>query len=85
MVTIGSADILVAKAYLKEYLRWVIIFVEHHLPDELNPKQEFGVVSDNGALRMVVPLTDTTGDWVATGLGPVCRPEWWEKPCDVVN
>jgi|LauGreDrversion4_2_1035121.scaffolds.fasta_scaffold2554974_2 hypothetical protein len=79
MVIVSTDDLRTAVPYLKMYLKWVSSYADD-VPDGLFQKGEFGVLRDNGWLRIVVPLVDGDGAWVATGMGPECRPEWWTIP-----
>jgi len=84
MVTIGITNLHTSKSYLRRYLQWATSYADE-IPEGLVACKEFGVLWDDGTLRIVVPLENPDGVWVATGIGPLCHRESWELPMEDEN
>lgn len=74
---IGLGELSVSREYLKQYLHWVWCYATEGIPEGLHPQGEFGVVSAEGTLRVIVPLLDEAGQWAASGIGPPCYFGGW--------
>jgi len=85
MTVIGLGDLFISRRYMMRYLRWATTYADQYIPDGMQPDGEFGLVSGDGTLRVIVPLVDGDGHWAASGIGPPCRPEWWTVETSAVH
>jgi len=49
------------------------------------PSGEFGIVADDGSMRIIVPLIDADGAWSASGISPPFAAEGWVSVATEVN
>jgi len=82
---IGIGELRITREYLDRYLRWATHYASNHIPDAWEPEGEFGVVGADGSLVVVVPLVDSGGDWIATGIGPKCHANGWASDAGSVH
>jgi hypothetical protein len=70
--------------HARRYLTWAYDFAMNSCPDELTPRDDFGLVLGED-VRFGVKLFDENGEWVATGIGPRCPAEAWTLSGSVEN
>jgi len=82
---INIDNLLISQAGLRKYLRWATHYACECVPDGMVPSGEFGIVADDGSMRIIVPLVDADGAWSASGISPPFAAEGWMSAATEVN